>query len=100
QRFDETLSLQVRKQALFEDQIRMLQQRFVLLRDIVTVEDPFEKDELILEHSAMATRFLRLRQELESMPLSEKERNLLEIQVAQTREGYNLQLNLIERSIQ
>jgi diguanylate cyclase (GGDEF)-like protein len=99
QSFDETLSIQIRKQSLFEDQIRMLQERFVLLRDIVTVEDAFDKDELIIQHAAMANKFLRLRLELESLPLTQEDRKLLELQAAQTRKGYDLQQELIDRSV-
>jgi len=99
-KFDDTLSLQIKKQSLFEDQIRILLNRYYMLRDIVIVEDPFEKDDLILRHQSLAAEYMRLRLELEAMPLSPRDHKLLELQVTQTQKAYPLQQDLIDRSIE
>jgi diguanylate cyclase (GGDEF)-like protein len=95
---DKTLVEHLRKQQLFEDQVRLLQERFILLRDIVTTEDPFDKDEFIQQHSILASKFLRLRLELKEMKLTRREQELLALQEEKTRVGYLLQVDLIQRS--
>jgi len=100
QEFDQTLSLQIRKQGLFEDQIRVLLNRYYILRDIVTVEDAFDKDDLIQRHRSLATEFYYLRLELEAMPLSARDKELLGLLIEQTRKAYPIQQDLVERSIE
>jgi len=96
--FDQTLVEHLRKQELFEDQVRMLQERFILLRDIVSTEDPFDKDEFIQQHAIMASKFIALRQEIKDMKLTRREQELLVLQQEKTQVGYLLQMDLIERS--
>jgi|GEM_PF-6811084 len=97
---DQTLVEHLRKQELFEDQVRILQERFILLRDIVSTEDPFDKDEFIQQHANMASRFLSLRRELKEMNLTSREQELLELQQEKTQKGYLFQLDLIQRSVE
>lgn len=97
---DDTINLLLEKQSIFDEQMYLLQRRYQLLRDIISVEDAFEKDELILEHAQLAARFMALRHKLEALPLSPEERRLLEQQIKSTRMGYNVQDDLINKSIE
>ena len=95
---DQTLVEHLRKQELFEAQVRLLQERFILLRDIVSTEDPIDKDEFIQQHANVASKFITLRLELKEMNLTRREQELLVSQQEKTQEGYLLQIDLIQRS--
>jgi diguanylate cyclase (GGDEF)-like protein len=97
---DQTLVEHLRKQELFEAQVRLLQERFILLRDIVSTEDPFDKDEFVQQHANVASKFIALRLELKEMNLTRREQDLLVSQEEKTQEGYLLQVDLIQRSIE
>lgn len=97
---DKTIKLSLKKQLIFDQQIDILQRRFQLMRDIISVDDPFQKDEFILEHHLLASRFMALRLQLEALPLSPEEQELLQQQIDNTTKGYNAQIALIEKSFE
>lgn len=91
--------VQMKKQHLLDEMIHLSRQRAVLLRDIILTRDPFEKDEIILQHRNLATRYLLARNELSELPLNLQEKFLINSIVERTRQGYNLQLEIIELSL-
>lgn len=88
------------KQRLMEQQLRALLQRELLLQKILNSDDPFEQDELALEHSGLATEFIVARQQLLELSLSAEERDMLEGQTRMMERAYPLQLEIIETLIQ
>lgn len=88
---------EITKERLLNRQIQVLAERRVLIRDIVLEADPFARDEKIQEHSINASRFLQTRDELLAMNLSDKEKDIFQEQVELNRQGYQIQLDLIDR---
>jgi len=91
--------IQERKLHLLDEMIHLSRQRAVLLRDIIISQDPFEKDEIILNHRNLATRYLIARNELSKLPLDPQEKYLINSIIERTKMGYNLQLKIIEYSM-
>ncbi|WP_455198772.1 putative bifunctional diguanylate cyclase/phosphodiesterase [Kaarinaea lacus] len=93
------IHIQERKLHLLDEMIHISRQRAVLLRDILISRDPFEKDEIILKHRNLATRYLLKRNELTELPLNLQEKFLINSIIERTKLGYSLQLKIIELSM-
>jgi diguanylate cyclase (GGDEF)-like protein len=96
---EKSINLLLEKQSVFDEQIDILQRRHTLMRDIISVDDPFLKDEFIIEHHLLASRFMALRLKLKNLPLSQEEQDLLDLQINNTTKGYSAQIDLIQKSI-
>lgn len=96
---NDAITLQLEKEALINEQIHAIHTRHLLLRDILLEEDAFIKDDYIQLHAEYARRVLKARKTLESLPLSDEEKTLIDNQWNDSQTGYSTQSNLIERSI-
>lgn len=67
-----------RKESLLSSMNNIIRERTFSMFAISRLQDPFDKDEEFMRFKAMAGRFIKQRDMLESMPLSGAERHLLE----------------------
>ena len=88
--------LNIEKLRLLDEMVHHSRQRSVLLRDLVIASDPFDQDEIIQKHYALATHYLSARNELVAKRLNEEERKILDHIIAMNRKGYTLQQQIIE----
>jgi len=95
----DTIALQLRKEALINEQIHAIHTRHLLIRDILLEDDAFTKDDYIQLHAEYARRVLTARKTLESLPLSEEEKSLIDTQWSDSQSGYTTHSSLIERSL-
>lgn len=87
---------QFEKIRIIDEQLIVMHQRQIYLRDIALTDDVFERDELSLRHAALATKFIELRQAMLELPLSDTEKQLIEKQVAIMQKTYPLQIQIID----
>ncbi len=74
------LEVHMRKQNLTKAMVFAARERTLNLFRMAETPDPFERDELIMEFSSNAASFIKARDEFSSLPLSDEERALLELQ--------------------
>ena len=86
----ETL-VKVEKLRLLDEMVHHSRQRSVLLRDLVLASDPFDQDEIIQKHAALASRYLQARNDLAASSLDIDERIALERIISLNSNGYALQ---------
>lgn len=99
QDFEQTQDIETTKERLLNEQIRVLSERRILIRDIALADDPFERDDLIQEHARNAATFLETRNQLLALQLSPVEQKIFDEQIDLNRKGYQAQLNLINALI-
>jgi len=100
QNLAQTLSNEVVKERILNEQIRILAERRVLIRDVVLAEDPFDRDEKIQQHAEQARAFLMARNQLLEMDLSPVEKAIFEQQLEINRKSYQSQYDFIEALIE
>ncbi len=74
------VEVHMRKQSLTKTMVTSARERTVNLFRMVESTDPFERDDLFLQFSDNAVEFLTARDQLLKMPLSSRERELIELQ--------------------
>jgi diguanylate cyclase (GGDEF)-like protein len=94
----ETL-VKVEKLRLLDEMVHHSRQRSVLLRDLVLASDPFDQDEIIQKHAALASRYLQARNDLAASSLDIDERIALERIISLNSNGYALQQKIIETAV-
>lgn len=99
QDLEQVMATEVAKERLLNDQIRILSERRILIRDIALADDPFQRDELIQLHAANANKFLKTRNQLLALKLSDTEQKIFDSQIELNRQGYQAQLNFINALI-
>ncbi len=88
--------LNIEKLRLLDEMVHHSRQRSVLLRDLVIASDPFEQDEIVQKHHALATQYLSARNELVAQRLTEEERKILDHIIGLNSKGYSLQQQIID----
>lgn len=73
------------KVALLNEMYTSARERSLILHSMLDMDDPFARDDLYLEFNKHGGRFARARTKLITMPLSEKEKDLLSKQGKQSR---------------
>jgi len=71
-------------------------ERQVLLRDIVTTTDPFDRDDIILKHQRQAGLYLHARNSLQALLSNNDEKNLLQQIINQNQGGYQVQIDVVD----
>ncbi len=90
------VNVHMRKQYLAKTMLTSARERSVNLFRMVESTDPFEQDEMRMRFDGNASDFLGARSELMAMPLSSRERDLLELQRRHTRVSVPLQMRVLE----
>ncbi len=90
------LDVHMRKQDLTKTMVFSARERTVNLFRMVETNDPFELDELMMEFDGNAASFIKARNELLSLPLSDRERELLELQGRRTMAAVPIQERVVE----
>jgi len=72
-------------------------ERSVLLYRITSSRDAFERDDLIMQHSKLASQFLRSVDKIRTLKLDETEKSLLKIVLDQGLEGGTLQSKVLDQ---
>jgi len=75
---DEAMQVQTRKIQLVQDMRQIVRARLQTMSILFLDDDPFVRDEALMEFQGHANRFIRTRRALESLPLNENEARLLE----------------------
>jgi diguanylate cyclase (GGDEF)-like protein len=96
---EQTVDEEITKERLLNEMIGALAKRRMLLRDIALSQDPFERDEMIQEHSRQALYFVTIRGQLFQMALSRTEQEILDKQMALNNRGYLAQEEFIDRIV-
>ncbi|WP_328984923.1 diguanylate cyclase domain-containing protein [Thiorhodovibrio winogradskyi] len=82
--------------ALAQDMQRSSRERAIVLHAMLSSEDPFERDELLVQLRNLGSEFLTARDRIEAMALSEDERKLLRQQGELSRTAGALQYQVID----
>jgi diguanylate cyclase (GGDEF)-like protein len=90
------VDVHMRKQSLTKTMVTSARERTVNLFKLVESDDPFERDELHMHFIQNAVDFINARAELLSLPLSSRERELLEKQGKFTGIGVPIQNRVVE----
>ena len=90
------VNVHMRKQYLAKTLLTSSRERAVNLFRMVESKDPFELDEMRMRFNGNASDFLGARGELMGMPLSDRERELLELQRRHSRVSVPLQFKVLE----
>lgn len=94
---DEASNTALEKTRLIDDQLRLVYERQMLLRDMALSQDAFERDELSFEHAARATEFARIRDVLSALSQTPAEKKLFDEQFHIMRNTYPMQLEFVDR---
>jgi diguanylate cyclase (GGDEF)-like protein len=84
------------RSALAQDMHRSSLKRALVLYAMTSTEDPFERDDLLIEMRALGSQFLKAREQITTMVLSEEERALLQRQRELSRTAGAVQYQVIE----
>lgn len=96
QQFLQEALVNIEKLRLIDEMVHLSRKRSVLLRDLIISTDLFDQDEIIQNHTIIATKYLLVRNEFSSLPLSDIEKLLLESIIKLNTDSYLLQLEIIE----
>jgi len=93
--YAQTLDIHVSKLRHLDEMLRTAQKRHVLIHSIALMEDPFERDEAIIEHTEIALEYVKARDAYMALPMNELERRSMDKLLEFNREGYLSQLDII-----
>ncbi|HEC19429.1 MAG TPA: hypothetical protein ENI97_08800 [Gammaproteobacteria bacterium] len=85
------------KNELVADLRDAMRQRQLGLRDMLLVDDPFERDEAWQRHMLAASRFMTTRQKLAKMPMSDQERIAFDAMTKGATDGAVIQRKLLQQ---
>ncbi|MFZ5493672.1 MAG: putative bifunctional diguanylate cyclase/phosphodiesterase, partial [Pseudomonadota bacterium] len=95
-RLNQIVDLNMRKQALARSMVIDARERTMLLLMMTQLDDPFERDALLMEFHKHGGAFVAARQALLALPLTERERRLIAQQGELTRQAVPLQNEVVE----
>lgn len=79
-KFNQVVDIHMRKQVLTNTMVITARERTLILFSLTRVDDPFERDDLLLRFNRKGSEFVTARLELLNMPLSPREKALIEQQ--------------------
>ncbi|WP_323696683.1 diguanylate cyclase domain-containing protein [Thiorhodovibrio litoralis] len=82
--------------ALAQEMHQSSRERAILLHAMISTDDPFERDDLLVDLRALGSRFLKAREQIAAMTLSKDERDLLQQQRELSRAAGALQYQVID----
>jgi diguanylate cyclase (GGDEF)-like protein len=94
------VDVHMRKQNLTKDMVIAARERTLVMFMLTKIEDPFERDELLMQFNNKGSVFVTARQALMNMPLNQREQNLIARQSQLVRYAQPIQeqvINLISR---
>lgn len=92
---EQVVDIHMNKQTLTNKMVVAARQRTVLMLVLTRIEDPFERDEMLMQFNKYGAEFAAARQSLLAMPLNEKERELIDLQGQLTRKNQPIQEQVI-----
>ena len=93
---NQVVDVHMRKQNLTKNMVVAARERSMILVMLTRIEDPFKRDDLQMEFDKNGSRFGWARNELKSLPLNAKERELIDIQGQLTNIAQPIQLQVID----
>jgi diguanylate cyclase (GGDEF)-like protein len=90
------VDVDMRKHSLTKSMMLAGRERSMILVLLSRINDPFKRDELFLQFNKQGADFIAARFELLNLPLSERQRNLLELQARQTGIAVPIQSEVID----
>ncbi|MFN3750439.1 MAG: putative bifunctional diguanylate cyclase/phosphodiesterase [Thiobacillus sp.] len=95
-KLNHVVDVHMRKQALTRSMVIDARERTMLLLMMTQVDDPFERDALLMQFHKHGGAFVAARQALLALPLTERERRLIMQQGALTRQAVPLQNEVVD----
>jgi diguanylate cyclase (GGDEF)-like protein len=92
---EQVVDIHMNKQTLTNNMVVAARQRTVLMLVLTRIEDPFERDEMLMQFNKYGAEFAAARQSLLAMPLNDKERELIDLQGQLTRKNQPIQEQVI-----
>ena len=90
------VDVHMRKQNLTKDMVIAARERTLVMFMLTKIEDPFERDELLMQFNNNGSVFVTARQALMRMPLNQRERNLITRQGQLVRYAQPIQEQVID----
>lgn len=87
----------MRKQNLTKDMVIAARERTLVMFMLTKIEDPFERDELLMQFNNKGSVFVTARQALMNMPLNQREQNLIARQGQLVRYAQPIQEQVIDQ---
>lgn len=82
-----------------DSMVHYSRQRQVLLRDIVIIEDAFDRDELIQKHQVQASRYVKARNDLQKLLDNPGELAIFNKILSENRQAYQVQLDIVDYAV-
>ena len=95
-KLNQIVDVHMRKQALTRSMVIDARERTMLLLMMTQVDDPFERDALLMQFHKHGGAFVAAREALLALPLTERERRLVAQQGALTRQAVPLQNEVVD----
>ena len=93
---NQVVDVHMRKQNLTKNMVIDARERTMVLLMLTQIEDPFERDELLMQFHRHGGAFINTRQTLLKLPLNDRERELIEQQEQFTRLAVPIQSRVID----
>jgi len=93
---NQVVDVHMRKQNLTRSMVIDARERTMSLLMMAQIEDPFDRDELLMQYHRHGGAFVATRQALLALPLSDSERQLIEQQGELTRQAVPIQNQVID----
>ena len=93
---NKVVDVHMHNQNLTKTMVTSARERSVILLMLTKIEDPFERDELLMQFNMHGSRFVTARRALLEQPLNDRERELIELQGRMTSISQPIQNQVID----